>query len=155
MYLTLFLFNQVMSLKRFPNYEHFDWKWWSILPWSTNPRTIRLAHLFSNPILWKAITSFVCSSTPLWLLEEFYRRFFHLVCLNLPLISKYLRLYVSTSYFKTDIVLFPAPSTLVVWLWGIFQKSYQPVFACETPTICQREQVSRLFLIGQSLFAFC
>ena len=58
---------------------------------------------------------------------------------------KYLRLHMSTSYFKTDIVLFPAPSTLVVWLWGIFQKSYQPVFACETPTICQREQVSRFF----------
>ena len=69
-------------------------------------------------------------------LEEFYRRFFHLVCLNLPIMFKCLRLYVSTSYFKTDIVLFPAPSTLVIWLWRIFQKSYQQVFACETPTIC-------------------
>ena len=78
-------------------------------------------------------------------LEEFYRRFFHLVCLNLPIMFKCLRLYVSTSYFKTDIVLFPAPSTLVIWLWRIFQKSYQQVFACETPTICQRGQVSRFF----------
>ena len=78
-------------------------------------------------------------------LEEFYRRFFHLVCLNLPIMFKCLRLYVSTSYFKTDIVLFPATSTLVIWLWRIFQKSYQQVFACETPTICQRGQVSRFF----------
>ena len=97
-----------MSLEGFTNYENIDWKWWSILPRSTNPWTIRLTHLFSNPILWKTITSFVCSSTQPWRLEEFYRRFFHLVCLNLPLISKYLRLYVSTSYFKTDIVLFDA-----------------------------------------------
>ena len=34
---TVIIFNQVVSLKRFPNYEKIDWKWWSVLPWNTHP----------------------------------------------------------------------------------------------------------------------